>query len=144
VRDERIAGLTRANILPGITSLLDEARAHHVRLLCISTNSATATILHRLGLHDRFTRIIAGDDLTPPKNDSAACLLRELSALGCAPDDALYLDDSRRACTHAAAAGIPTVYVGNGAPVRGAVQRPSLADEQLLALYECATGALAR
>ena len=144
VREERIGHLTPAAILPGITHLLDEANGRHVALVCISTNSATTPILERLGLRENFTRVIAGDDLRPAKNDSAVRLLTELRALGCTPGEGLYLDDSRRACTHAAAAGIPTVYVGSGALVQGSVRRPSLAGEQLLTLYERAAAALAR
>jgi beta-phosphoglucomutase len=142
VRDKRIATLTPASILPGIPALLDECNALGLTLLCISTNSATHTILDRIGLRERFTEILAGQDLTPPKNASAARLLQALATRGCPARDALYIDDSAHACTQAVASGIPSVLVHLTTTVPGAYRRASLAGENVRNLYNEATTAL--
>jgi beta-phosphoglucomutase len=119
VRDDLVARLTPSAILPGVTDFIASARADGARIICLATTSAAATVLRNVGLASAFDVIASG--VEPPKNISAAGLLRTLKRARCRPENALYVDDSPKACLVALAAGVPTVFRGSPAEVDGAV-----------------------
>jgi HAD superfamily hydrolase (TIGR01509 family) len=99
-------------ILPGVVSLLDQARA--LGLPCaVASSSGRAWIegwLGRLGLRERFACVLTGDDVERTKPDPAL-FLAAAACLGLPPAACLVLEDSPNGILAAHAAGCPVVAV---------------------------------
>lgn len=102
------------NILPGVSSYLDEANKRGIRL-AIASSSTTDWVffnLVRLGLAERFEVICCGDDVARVKPEPDLFLLAA-ELLQLAPDDVIVFEDSPLGISAARAAGMFCVAVPN-------------------------------
>ncbi len=103
-------------VLPGVVDILNVARDHRLGLAVASSSphSWVDSHLSRLGLFDRFDRIICADDVpagrTKPNPD---LFLKALDALGARADEAVVFEDSPNGVKAARAAGIFVVAAPN-------------------------------
>jgi putative hydrolase of the HAD superfamily len=97
---------------PGVADLLDAARTRGLALAVVSssTRSWVDSHLHRLGVRDRFSVVVTGDDVAAhkPAPDS---YLTALAALDLPAADALAFEDSATGVRAACAAGLSCVAV---------------------------------
>ena len=100
---------------PGVVEALEAFRAAGLRM-AICTNKAEALthlVLHELGLAPFFGTVIGGDSLPQRKPDPEpvlACLV----GLDVAPQETLFVGDSRNDVLSARAAGLPVVLIPSG------------------------------
>jgi putative hydrolase of the HAD superfamily len=100
----------------GVADLLDAARTAGVPAAVASSSSSDWVVGHleRLGLRDRFARIVTSDDLggdrsrTKPAPD---LFLLAAAALAVPPAACVVLEDSRNGVAAARAAGMPVVAI---------------------------------
>jgi HAD superfamily hydrolase (TIGR01509 family) len=109
LKDELTAGLEP---LPGVVSLLDQARAAGLPCAVASSSSArwVRGHLERLGLLDHFRCVRTADDVTLTKPDPAL-FLSAAACLGVLPEACLVLEDSPNGILAAHAAGCAVVAV---------------------------------
>jgi phosphoglycolate phosphatase len=107
--------LDRTRPYPGIPAVLAGAG----RALAVHTNKPgrlARKILGGVGLLDRFTAVLGGDEA--PKKPDPAGTLELLARAGCAPADAVFVGDSKVDVATARAAGIRHVAVTWGFATR--------------------------
>jgi HAD superfamily hydrolase (TIGR01509 family) len=103
-------------VLPGVVDILNAARNRSLGLAVASSSPHAWVDFHlsRLGLFDRFDRIICADDVpagrTKPNPD---LFLKALDALGARADEAVVFEDSPNGVKAARAAGIFVVAAPN-------------------------------
>ncbi|MGH8247210.1 MAG: HAD family hydrolase [Gammaproteobacteria bacterium] len=108
-------------VLPGVVDLLDEARRLDLRLAVASSSphSWVDTHLARLGLFDRFDKIVCAEDVPPGRTKPNPDLfLKALEAFNLKPHEAIVFEDSPNGVTAARAAGIFVVVVPNPTTAR--------------------------
>jgi len=95
---------------PGLPALIDWAESRGVRMAVV-TNAPRANaelMLAALGLSDRLTELVIGDELARGKPDPLP-YLTGLDRVGSTPERALAFEDSRSGIGAAVAAGIETI-----------------------------------
>jgi phosphoglycolate phosphatase len=104
-----------SRVYPGVVSTLDWLRGAAVELALITNKPErfVAPLLDEMGLGGYFRWIIGGDTLPQQKPDPAA-LLHVLRLAGVAPEQALFVGDSRNDVLAAHAAGVPCVALSYG------------------------------
>jgi HAD superfamily hydrolase (TIGR01509 family) len=120
-RAENDALILLQPVLPGVTDLLEEARRLGLRLAVASSSphSWVDTHLARLGLLDRFDKIICADDVPPGRTKPHPDLfLKALEVLNVNADEAIVFEDSPNGVKAARAAGIFVVAVPNPTTAR--------------------------
>jgi HAD superfamily hydrolase (TIGR01509 family) len=131
-------------VMPGVVDYVLQAPGLGLRLAVASSSERTWVEPHlaRLGLKDRFEKIICGDDIEPGRTKPYPDVyLKALSEMCIGPDEAVVLEDSPNGLRAAKAAGIFVVLVPNPTtsqlPMDGAdITLKSLADlplQELLA-----------
>ena len=103
--------LDHTRLYPGIEAALASARC----ALAVHTNKPgdmARRILAGLGVGGRFAAVVGGDEA--PRKPDPAGTLGILARLGVAPEEAVFVGDSRVDCETAAAAGIRFVAVDWG------------------------------
>jgi HAD superfamily hydrolase (TIGR01509 family) len=103
-------------ILPGVINILDEARDRNLGLVIASSSSHAWVNSHltRLGLFDRFDRIICAEDVPPGRTKPNPDLfLKALEVMRARADEAIVFEDSLNGVKAARAAGIFVVAVPN-------------------------------
>jgi beta-phosphoglucomutase-like phosphatase (HAD superfamily) len=141
--DESAAAFLTQPACDGVVQYLDDAQRLGLRLAVASSSPLywVSGHLTRLGLVDRFERIISGDDVTPERvKPQPDIYLKALEVMQVAPGETIALEDSPHGLLAAHAAGIFAVAVPN--PTTARLELPaadlvidSLADvplEQLL------------
>lgn len=104
-----------SRVYPGVVSSLDWLRGAAVELALITNKPErfVAPLLDEMGLGGYFRWIIGGDTLPQQKPDPAA-LLHVLHLAGVAPEQALFIGDSRNDVLAAHAAGVTCVALSYG------------------------------
>lgn len=104
-----------SRVYPGVVSTLDWLRGAAVELALITNKPErfVAPLLDEMGLGGYFRWIIGGDTLPQQKPDPAA-LLHVLRLAGVAPEQALFIGDSRNDVLAARAASVPCVALSYG------------------------------
>ncbi len=100
--------------MAGVVDLLDDARAHGIRLGIGSSSPHSWVDLHlkRLGLFDRFSVVICEDDVASVK-PAPDLFIKAAESLQVAPRNAVVLEDSPHGIVAAGKAGIAGVAVPN-------------------------------
>lgn len=115
-RDESMELVLHQSVREGVLDYLDEARNLGL-LLAIASSSPhewVDTHLARLGLADRFEKIVCADDVPPGRTKPHPDLyLKALNELSLRADEALVFEDSPNGVKAARAAGIFVVAVPN-------------------------------
>lgn len=115
-RAENEALILVQRVLPGVVDVLDAARRLGLKLAIASSSphSWVDTHLTRLGLFDRFERVICADDVPAGRTKPYPDLyLKALEALNVRADEAIVFEDSPNGVRAARAAGIFVVAVPN-------------------------------
>jgi len=115
-RNESGDEIQRSPILPGVTTIISDAKRRHMKLAVASSSSHTwvDTHLTRLGLYPQFDRVICREEVglgrTKPKPD---LFLKALEQLAVRADEALVFEDSPNGVEAANIAGIAVVLAPN-------------------------------
>jgi HAD superfamily hydrolase (TIGR01509 family) len=124
-------------ILPGVMDLLTEGRTHGLRL-AVASSSPHAWVdshLSRLGLADRFDRVICSDDVAPGRTKPNPDLfLLALERLEVQKEAAVVFEDSPNGVRAAKSAGIFVVAVPNPLTIRLGVDGADLTVKSLAGL----------
>jgi beta-phosphoglucomutase len=107
-----LAGLTAADILPGIPELIAAMKEHGVKLSLASASMNGPFILEKLGLSDTFDAIADPSKVAAGK-PAPDIFLAAASAIGLDADDCVGLEDSVAGITAINAAGAFSVGVGS-------------------------------
>ncbi|MDX8420129.1 HAD family phosphatase [Stecheria sp. CLA-KB-P133] len=104
--DEKIA------VMPGALNLLDYLKEHNILAAVATTTDRKRTDerLKKLGLYDRFSVILCGDEVIKKKPDPEI-YQKVLNRLGLKTDDALVLEDTGYGVQAAHSAGIRVIMV---------------------------------
>lgn len=136
-------GHERTTVYPGVRECLDWLREHGVKLSII-TNKPTQFIeplLDEKGLAGYFQWLVGGDTLPQQKPDPAA-LFYVMNKAGVAPDESLFVGDSRNDVRAAKAAAVPCVALtygyNHGEPI--ADEQPALVLDDLRELVASVPG----
>ncbi len=131
-----------SSILPGVTEMLEEARARGLRLAIGSSSqhSWVDSHLKRLGIFHYFDPIVCQDDVPPGRTKpNADIYLKALELLGIRNAEAVVFEDSPNGVEAARRAGIFVVAVPNALTAKmnvvGDITIPSLRElslEQLM------------
>ncbi len=103
-------------VMPGVIPLLDQARAAGLKLAIASSSPHEWVDGHcaRLGLLDRFDRVLCAEDVPPGRTKPNPDLyLKALEVLGVQAGEAVVFEDSFNGVKAARAAGIFVVAVPN-------------------------------
>lgn len=103
--------LTPADILPGVTGLLDEAHGAGLQLAIASASRNARFVLDRLELTRRFDVIGDGHSVNEPK-PSPDLFIWVADQLGVAPGSAVVFEDAEAGVDAAKLAGCCTVGIG--------------------------------
>ena len=121
-------------VLPGVLDLLDDGRTRGLRLAVASSSSHAWVDLHlsRLGLADRFDRVICSDDVAPGRTKPNPDLfLLAVDQLKVPKEAAVVFEDSPNGVRAAKSAGIFVVAVPNPLTIRLGVDGANLAVKSL-------------
>lgn len=135
--DESGVALAQQGAREGVLEYLDAGRQLGLRLAVASSSPFywVGTHLTRMGLIDRFDRIITGDDVAPERvKPQPDIYLKALEAVGVAPEEAIALEDSPHGLIAAHAAGIFAVGVPNPTTARLKLEAADLLVDSLAAL----------
>lgn len=146
-RQESDALIRGLPVMDGVLDYLAAAKRKGLRL-AIASSSERAWVephLVRLGLRDRFERVVCGDDVAPGRTKPHPdVFLKALSELQLKPDEAVVLEDSPHGIRAARLAGILVVAIPNPVtrllPMEGAdLMLNSMADMPLETMLERVT-----
>lgn len=107
-----ISNMTPAEILPGITTLLEDIREKGIRIALGSASKNAALILLHTGLDRFFDVMVDGQLITASKPDPAV-FLKGAELLGELPDRCLVFEDAAAGVEAARAAGMKVIGVGD-------------------------------
>jgi HAD superfamily hydrolase (TIGR01509 family) len=110
------AAIESSPILPGVESIIHEAKKLGLKLAIASSSPHSWVDLHakRLGIFDYFDKIICADDVPPGRTKPNPDLfLKALDQLKVRKDEAVVLEDSPNGVNAAQSAGIIVVLVTN-------------------------------
>ena len=109
---DSITTLSKADLLPGVHSLLQQAKSMGVKIGLGSSSKNAPMILNRLGITDLFDVVIDGNGVTHPKPDPEV-FLNGAKALALTPSDCLVFEDANSGIAAAKAGGFIAIGVGN-------------------------------
>ena len=131
-------------ILPGVMSLIDEAKKAGLKVAIGSSSSHAWVDTHarRLGIFDRFDRIICSDDVLPGRTKpNPDIYLKALEVLGVSSNAAMVFEDSPNGVLAARRAEIFVTAVPNQLTakmgVKGDLTLNSLSETSLQELTAC-------
>jgi beta-phosphoglucomutase len=106
-----IAGITSADLLPGVVDLLDQLDAAGMPYAVASASHNAQTVLNGLGIMDRLTVLADGGSV--PRTKPAPDLFRFAAAsLGFQPHECLVVEDAEAGIEAALTAGMPCLALG--------------------------------
>lgn len=114
--EESNAWIERQPIMPGVMDHLEAAKRMGLRLIVASSSERDWVEPHlsRLGLLDRFEKVICGDDVAPGRTKPHPDIFfKVLAELKMNADEALVLEDSPHGVQAARSAGLRVVAVQN-------------------------------
>ncbi len=109
---DSITTLSKADLLPGVHSLLQQAKSMGVKIGLGSSSKNAPMILNRLGITDLFDVVIDGNGVKQPKPDPEV-FLNGAKTLALSPSDCLVFEDANSGIAAAKAGGFIAIGVGN-------------------------------
>lgn len=109
---DSITTLSKADLLPGVHSLLQQAKSMGVKIGLGSSSKNAPMILSLLGITDLFDVVIDGNGVKHPKPDPEV-FLNGAKALALSPSDCLVFEDANSGVAAAKAGGFIAIGVGN-------------------------------
>lgn len=136
---EQAEGMTQSDILPGVTTLLEQARVQGLKLGVASASRNASAVLRRLNLYDVFDVVGDGNLPLPPK-PAPNLFLWVAQKLNVRPDEAIIFEDSQHSLEAALRAGFWTVGLGEACGSQAHLRYPDLSsvglDDLLRALAQ--------
>ena len=104
--------MTSEEILPGVTELLDYLDANNVKFALGSASKNAPLILERVGLLNRFTALVDGNDVSKAKPDPEVFLIgaKKLNVL---PENCVVVEDAIAGVEAANAANMISIGIGD-------------------------------
>lgn len=106
-------GLTKADILPGIEKLLNDAKEMGLKMSVASSSYNAPVILEKIGLSHYFDFIVNPGDLTKGKPDPEI-FVKGCEGIGISTSEAIGFEDAMPGVEGLVAAGIKTVAITHG------------------------------
>ena len=104
--------MTSDEILPGVLELLNFLEAHHIKFALGSASKNAPMILEKVGLIDRFTAIVDGNDVTKAKPDPEVFLIGA-QKLNMSPENCVVFEDAIAGIQAANAANMISIGIGD-------------------------------
>lgn len=111
---EFVAGMTPAEVLPGVVPFLEELRVRGLRIVLGSASKNAVPILERCGLRRLFDAVVDGTLVTHAKPDPEI-FLRGAELAACPPAACVVFEDAVAGIEAAARAGMRSVGIGGPA-----------------------------
>jgi len=107
-----VHAMTADEILPGIIDLLDFLDKHHIKYALGSASKNAPLILKKVGLFDRFTAIVDGNDVSKAKPDPEVFLIAA-KKLNISPENCIVFEDAIAGVQAANKAGMISIGIGD-------------------------------
>jgi len=104
--------MTADEILPGINNLLDYLDANNIKYALGSASKNAPLILEKVGLFDRFTAIVDGNDVSKAKPDPEVFLIGA-QKLHMEPENCIVVEDAIAGVEAANAANMVSIGIGD-------------------------------
>lgn len=104
--------MTAEEILPGINNLLDYLDANNIKYALGSASKNAPLILEKVGLLNRFTAIVDGNDVSKAKPDPEVFLIGA-KKLGMKPENCIVVEDAIAGVEAANAAKMMSIGIGD-------------------------------
>lgn len=108
---EMIKGVSAADILPGVMSLLEEIRAAGLKIAVASASKNAPDVLQGLGIREMIDALVDGSHVSRPK-PAPDLFLEAARLLGVPPARAVVVEDAAAGIDAARAAGMIAVALG--------------------------------
>ncbi|WP_405116264.1 beta-phosphoglucomutase [Paenibacillus sp. FSL K6-1217] len=109
---EYLATLTPADVLPGVTALLEYLRSRDIRTAIASASQNAPLILEKTGVRPLFDAVVDGNSITRAKPDPEV-FLQAARLLGAAPAQCIVFEDAEAGVEGALRAGMGVVGIGD-------------------------------
>ncbi len=107
-----IASMSEEDLLPGVDKVLDFLTAKNIPIALGSASKNARPILKNLKIHDRFSAIVDGNDVSKAKPDPEV-FLKASEKLTLQPEECIVFEDARAGITAANSAGMLSIGIGN-------------------------------
>lgn len=107
-----ISNMSEKDLLPGVQPVLEYLKQDHIPFALGSASKNSRVILKSLKIHDWFTAIVDGNDVSKAKPDPEVFLIAA-EKLGLEPKDCIVFEDAVAGIEAARAAGMTTVGIGD-------------------------------
>lgn len=104
--------MTANEILPGVNDLLNYLDANHVKYALGSASKNAPLILEKVGLLNRFTALVDGNDVSKAKPDPEVFLIGA-KKLNAKPEDCIVVEDAIAGIEAAKNAGMIAIGIGD-------------------------------
>ena len=104
--------MTSEEILPGINDLLDYLDTHNIKYALGSASKNAPLILEKVGLYNRFTAIVDGNDVSKAKPDPEVFLIGA-KKLNMQPENCIVVEDAIAGVEAANAANMLSIGIGD-------------------------------
>lgn len=109
---ELISSMSPEDLLPGVGKVLDYLSDNQIPFALGSASKNARPILKGLKIHDRFTAIVDGTDVSKAKPDPEVFLIAA-EKLGLSPEDCIVFEDAVAGVQAAKAAGMLSIGIGD-------------------------------
>lgn len=109
---EYVNKMTADEILPGINQLLDYLDANNIKYALGSASKNAPLILEKVGLLNRFTALVDGNDVSKAKPDPEVFLIGA-EKLNMKPEDCIVVEDAIAGVEAANAANMLSIGIGD-------------------------------
>ena len=107
-----ISNMSEKNLLPGVGPVLEFLKENHIPYALGSASKNSRVILKSLKIHESFTAIVDGNDVSKAKPDPEVFLIAA-EKLGLDPKDCIVFEDAQAGIEAAKAAGMTAVGIGD-------------------------------
>ena len=104
--------MTSEEILPGVNELLDYLDAHDIMYALGSASKNAPLILEKVGLYNRFSALVDGNDVSKAKPDPEVFVMGA-SKLNMKPEDCVVVEDAIAGIEAAKSANMKCVGIGD-------------------------------
>ncbi|MBW4687235.1 MAG: beta-phosphoglucomutase [Komarekiella atlantica HA4396-MV6] len=108
---ELMQKITSADLLPGVTNLLQDLQAAGIKIALGSSSKNAQTVIELLGIRDKFDAIADGYSVSQPK-PAPDLFLFAAQQLGLSPSQCVVVEDAAAGIEAAHAAGMSAVGIG--------------------------------
>ena len=107
-----ISNMSEKDLLPGVAPVLKYLKEKHIPFALGSASKNSRSILKSLKIHDSFTAIVDGNDVSKAKPDPEVFLIAA-EKLNLDPKDCIVFEDAKAGIEAANAAGMTSVGIGD-------------------------------